>query len=143
MKNSIYTLLLTVVLLGVYILPATAQAPTPTPTPDKLPVFGLVRVQDGVQHEASYLKSEDGNNAKSKSTYIKGDFIGFYWITDWGVDCKAFQIRELRVKVYDPKGKQIMEEVTMGPWQTPEKGADNRQHSLGYLALRDFWCKDL
>jgi hypothetical protein len=133
--------IMTVIMAVLFNMAVLAQEPAPSPTPK--PVKGIwmqLRVQEGINHEAG-IKKLAPDEAQSRSTVLSGEYKDYYWVTDWGINCKTFEIREIRVNIYDPSNKLVKTNLVMGPWNKAEKGFDDKTHSLGYIALRDFWCE--
>lgn len=94
---------------------------------------------EGLSYEVSLPKK---SVAMSRNVFLSGENEGFYWITDWGIDCKALKIRELKIKVYTPDNELIKTEDVFGAWVSPEEGDYEKEDSFGFIALTKYWCTE-
>lgn len=118
----IYTSLMVVLLLGVYILPATAQ--------DKF--WLALGIHEGVLYE---LEVPAGLTGRFRQTMLSGDYKNYKSISEWEYRCHTKQVRNVEFTLLDEYNQEFRSEKTYGPW------LKMKPEMLGYTALKDYWCK--
>jgi hypothetical protein len=77
----------------------------------------------------------DGIVGQTKNRRLTGEAINYYWITDWGIDCKMRRVTEIEKRLYTPKGELV---TTVKGEMIP---LNARRMTFADAALED-WCKE-